>query len=96
MMKPGRSASKTVHTRSTDAPYRIWGADLEPEGVPQMTNACRLPVAVSEALMPDAHVGYGLPVGGVLATRDAVLAAQRDLVEPAGPVRAGARQDGSG
>jgi len=35
--------------------------------------ACQLPVAVSGALMPDAHVGYGLPIGGVLATRDAVI-----------------------
>ena len=38
-----------------------------------MKNACKLPVAVSGALMPDAHVGYGLPIGGVLATRDAVI-----------------------
>ena len=39
----------------------------------QMKNACKLPVAVSGALMPDAHVGYGLPIGGVLATHDAVI-----------------------
>ena len=38
-----------------------------------MKNACKLPVAVSGALMPDAHVGYGLPIGGVLATKDAVI-----------------------
>ncbi len=38
-----------------------------------MHNACRLPVAVSGALMPDAHVGYGLPIGGVLAARNAVI-----------------------
>ncbi len=56
-----------------DAPYRIWGEGLEPDAVRQMTNACKLPVAVSGALMPDAHVGYGLPIGGVLATRDAVI-----------------------
>jgi len=53
--------------------YRIWGSGLEPDAVKQMDNACRLPVAVSGALMPDAHVGYGLPIGGVLATRDAVI-----------------------
>jgi hypothetical protein len=29
-----------------------------------MANACALPVAVAGALMPDAHVGYGLPIGG--------------------------------
>ena len=38
-----------------------------------MENAARLPVAVRGALMPDAHVGYGLPIGGVLAVRDAVI-----------------------
>ena len=38
-----------------------------------MDNACRLPVAVRGALMPDAHRGYGLPIGGVLATRHAVI-----------------------
>jgi len=57
----------------TDAPYRIWGTGLEPDAVQQLKNACSLPVAVSGALMPDAHVGYGLPIGGVLATRDAVI-----------------------
>ena len=33
----------------------------------------RLPVTVAGALMPDAHVGYGLPIGGVLATDNAVI-----------------------
>jgi tRNA-splicing ligase RtcB len=32
-----------------------------------------LPVSVGGALMPDAHLGYGLPVGGVLATEGAVI-----------------------
>ena len=40
-----------------------------PTPLQQMKNACKLPVAVAGALMPDAHVGYGLPIGGVLATR---------------------------
>src|SRR5438045_545754 len=39
----------------------------------QMKNAARIPVAVSGALMPDAHQGYGLPIGGVLATENAVI-----------------------
>ena len=59
--------------RQSDAPYQIWGTGLEPDAVQQMKNACQLPVAVSGALMPDAHVGYGLPIGGVLATKDAVI-----------------------
>src|SRR6185295_12728689 len=36
-------------------------------------NAVRLPVASRGALMPDAHQGYGLPIGGVLATENAVI-----------------------
>lgn len=39
----------------------------------QMEMAMRLPIAVSGALMPDAHQGYGLPIGGVLAARNAVI-----------------------
>jgi tRNA-splicing ligase RtcB len=59
--------------RKTGAPYRIWGGDLESEAVQQLRNACELPVAVAGALMPDAHVGYGLPIGGVLATTNAII-----------------------
>ena len=39
----------------------------------QMYAASKLPVAVAGALMPDAHHGYGLPIGGVLATENAVI-----------------------
>src|SRR6202007_1817992 len=53
--------------RAELAPWRQWGDGLEPEAVKQMANASALPVAVAGALMPDAHVGYGLPIGGVLA-----------------------------
>src|SRR5581483_6235340 len=59
--------------RTEPVPYRQWGEKLEPDAVSQMENACLLPVAVAGALMPDAHVGYGLPIGGVLATENAVV-----------------------
>lgn len=59
--------------RSAPAKYRQWGEDLEPEAVMQMEKACLLPVSVAGALMPDAHVGYGLPIGGVLATENVVV-----------------------
>ena len=59
--------------RGEPARYRQWGDGLEPEAVLQMEKACLLPVAVAGALMPDAHVGYGLPIGGVLATDHAVI-----------------------
>jgi tRNA-splicing ligase RtcB (3'-phosphate/5'-hydroxy nucleic acid ligase) len=59
--------------RAEPAPWRQWGEGLEADAVKQMANACALPVAVAGALMPDAHVGYGLPIGGVLATDHAVI-----------------------
>src|SRR5215471_8033864 len=55
------------------APYKRWGSDIDAQAIEQIENACRLPVSVAGALMPDAHVGYGLPIGGVLATDDAVI-----------------------
>jgi tRNA-splicing ligase RtcB (3'-phosphate/5'-hydroxy nucleic acid ligase) len=55
-------------------PYGIWGAGgIDAAALAQMDNAMRLPISVAGALMPDAHVGYGLPIGGVLATRDSVI-----------------------
>ena len=39
----------------------------------QMKTAMKLPVARKAALMPDSHLGYGLPIGGVLATHNAVI-----------------------
>src|SRR5580693_8102875 len=57
--------------RAEPVHYRQWGEGLDHEAVMQMERACLLPVAVAGALMPDAHVGYGLPIGGVLATENA-------------------------
>ena len=67
------AAAGRFRPRQGEAPYQVWGTNLEPDALQQMKNACRLPVAVSGALMPDAHVGYGLPIGGVLATHEAVI-----------------------
>ena len=60
--------------REAPVPYQIWGEDFIDKGaLSQMAAAARLPVAVAGALMPDAHQGYGLPIGGVLATDNAVI-----------------------
>lgn len=66
-------ADKGFQERNTPAPWKQWGQDLDRNSIEQMVQACRLPVAVAGALMPDAHVGYGLPIGGVLATDNAVI-----------------------
>jgi tRNA-splicing ligase RtcB len=68
-----RAKTPTFTQRQTTAPYQIWGEGLENGAIEQMANAVQLPVAVRGALMPDAHIGYGLPIGGVLATRNAVI-----------------------
>lgn len=55
-------------------PYPVWGEQyIDPASLDQMDRAVSLPVAVAGALMPDAQVGYGLPIGGVLATRGVVI-----------------------
>jgi tRNA-splicing ligase RtcB len=46
---------------------------IEASAKTQMELAARLPISVQGALMPDAHMGFGLPIGGVLATDNAVI-----------------------
>jgi tRNA-splicing ligase RtcB (3'-phosphate/5'-hydroxy nucleic acid ligase) len=54
--------------------FNVFGQEHIEEGaMHQMYTAAKLPVAVAGALMPDAHSGYGLPIGGVLATENAVI-----------------------
>ncbi|MFL5805398.1 MAG: RtcB family protein [Roseiflexaceae bacterium] len=64
--------------RDAPQPFRIYGevgADIEASAVAQLELALRLPIAVRGALMPDAHPGYALPIGGVFAARRAVAPA---------------------
>lgn len=60
-------------TRPEPISYQQWGTDIDVACQAQMRQACALPMAVGAALMPDAHVGYGLPIGGVLALDNAVV-----------------------
>jgi tRNA-splicing ligase RtcB (3'-phosphate/5'-hydroxy nucleic acid ligase) len=74
--------SKTVHHDL----YKVYELEAEPKhfdvfgnkhieinAVKQMELVMRLPVSEKGALMPDAHQGYGLPIGAVLATKNAVI-----------------------
>lgn len=59
--------------RTDPVEYHIYGANLvDPNAGKQMNEAMLMPSTVAGALMPDAHVGYGLPIGGVWATRNTV------------------------
>jgi len=54
--------------------FNVFGQEHIDEGaLNQMYQAAKLPISVAGALMPDAHSGYGLPIGGVLATENAVI-----------------------
>ncbi len=54
--------------------YSIFGKEyIEQGALDQMDLAMKLPVTIGGALMPDAHQGYGLPIGGVLATDNVVI-----------------------
>jgi len=71
LLKP---ADETIALNIDGKSYQIYGAEAIEEGaLQQMETAMKLPVTVAGALMPDAHQGYGLPIGGVLATNNAVI-----------------------
>lgn len=54
--------------------FKVYGDDcIEASAFAQMETAMSLPIAQQGALMPDAHEGYGLPIGGVLATSENVV-----------------------
>jgi len=68
-----------VHVRmhqlkTTRVPFTIFGEnEIDQQAKFQLYDSLKLPISVAGALMPDAHSGYGLPIGGVLATDNAVI-----------------------
>lgn len=69
-----QSTDPIIALKEQGEAYALYGADHIDQGArQQMDIAMKLPVTVAGALMPDAHQGYGLPIGGVLATRNAII-----------------------
>ncbi len=63
---------KTITTEQI--PIKMWLDEIEDEALQQAKNLANLPFAFHHiALMPDAHVGFGMPIGGVLATKDVIV-----------------------
>jgi len=55
-------------------PIKIWADGVEEGVINQAKNLANLPFAFKHiALMPDAHTGYGMPIGGVLATKNVII-----------------------
>ncbi len=72
--KPKLKTDYEVHMLKKDGDFSIYGErNIQPNAILQMEAAMRLPISVKGALMPDAHHGFGLPIGGVLATNNAVI-----------------------
>lgn len=66
--------STEISLNHTGVSFSIFGSEhIEQGALNQMYQAAKLPIAIAGALMPDAHSGYGLPIGGVLATENAVI-----------------------
>jgi len=63
-----------IEMRETCCEHKIYGEEIiEPGALDQLYRAAKLPISMKAALMPDGHQGYGLPIGGVLATKGAVI-----------------------
>lgn len=74
LLPPIEAQNQPIALREKALPYETFGlGHIEIEAIAQMDTAMQLPVTVAGALMPDAHSGYGLPIGGVLAVENAVI-----------------------
>ncbi len=54
---------------------KIYAEVLEHDAMEQFADAIAQPFSVAGALMPDAHTGYSLPIGAVVATKGAIVPA---------------------
>ncbi len=64
-----------IRTITTEKiPIKLWIDDIEPGAMEQAKDIANHPYAVHHvAIMPDCHQGFGMPIGGVLGTRDVVI-----------------------
>jgi len=63
-----------VVKEKTSKPIKMWLDDIEDGALEQAKNIANLPFAFKHvAIMPDSHQGYGMPIGGVLATKGVVI-----------------------
>ena len=57
----------------TKTPYKIYAELLDETTQKQFEDVLNEPYVTRGALMPDAHAGYTMPIGGVCATKDVVV-----------------------
>ncbi|MBI5857870.1 MAG: RtcB family protein [Sphingobacteriales bacterium] len=74
LMPEPEAEGMNISLNASGIQFNVFGQEHIEEGaMHQMYQAAKLPISVAGALMPDAHSGYGLPIGGVLATENAVI-----------------------
>ena len=65
---------RVVEPRQTPLPYKVFGSEgIDAGAHSQMAKVMSLGPVVAGAMMPDAHVGFGMPIGGVAAVENAVI-----------------------
>jgi len=74
LITPLKKEITETRLRTQGVDFSVFGGTFIGESaLHQMCQAAKLPISVAGAVMPDAHLGYGLPIGGVLATDHAII-----------------------
>lgn len=65
---------RKVISEGLRVPIKMWLDDIDENALLQAKNLANLPFVFKHvALMPDSHMGFGMPIGGVIATRDVII-----------------------
>ena len=57
-------------------PIKMWLEEIEEGAIEQAKNLANLPFIFKHvAIMPDSHIGFGMPIGGVIACKNVVIPA---------------------
>jgi len=64
---------EVIQVEGARKPIFSWCPDIEPQALDQMKAIAKLPFVVHSSLMPDAHMGMSMCIGGVVATKNVVV-----------------------
>ncbi len=73
-IEPQEQEQEVVQLTENDVELKVFGRPLiKSNAYQQMKTAMKLPIVRRGALMPDSHLGYGLPIGAALATEETII-----------------------
>ncbi len=74
LLQNSRTIMKQVISKGVKIPIKMWLDDIDENALEQAKNLANLPFVFRHvALMPDCHPGFGMPIGGVIATEDVII-----------------------